>query len=220
MANSSEWPGGLAALAQTAAMQPAWLELVAPPGAFRETLPFPAARSVAAPPQKPAHEAEREPPPPPAPSIEAALAAARAEGEAAGRAAALAEAAAGAARQRALRLAFRALDEAALTALADDLAETVIALCDGVLGRHAADRAALLERCHAAAARIGAAAGALRLHLHPDDLATLDPEALAGWKLVCDETLEPGALLLESPEGALRDGPADWRRAIAEAVRG
>lgn len=216
MANSSEWVGAFGALAEAAPAQPGWLALLGEAGDFREALPF----GEVPPPAPPAPPAQPEPPPEPDPAPEDMRALAYAEGEAAGRAAALAEAAQDAARQRALRLAFRQLDEAAMDVLAGELAETVIALCDGVLAAHAADRAALLERCRTAARRIGGAPAGLRLHLHPGDIAALGAEALAEWAVIADSAIEPGALLLEGQDGALRDGPADWRRAIAAAVRG
>lgn len=221
MANSSEWLGALADAAPPAARPaPGWLAQLEQPGDFRAVLPFaaPAPQPACAPaPSTPEPEPEPQPHPDPAPD---ALALAHAEGEAAGRAAALAEAAQDAARQRTLRLAFRSLDEAALEVLSADLAETVIALCDTVLADHATDCEALLARCRAAATRIGGAASGLRLHLHPADIAALSEDALTEWTVVADSALEPGALLLEGPDGAVRDGPADWRRAIAAAVRG
>jgi len=212
MANSSDWLSTLGAQGNTTPPAPSWLVRLQGADDFREAPPF-AAPVAQTPSPAPAPEPETV-------SQEDALARAYAEGEAAGRAAALAEAAAEAARQRALRLAFRSLDEAASEVLAAELADTVIALCEGVLADYAADRAALLTRCREAARRIGAAAASLRLHLNPDDLARLDPDALAGWTVIADSSIAPGGLLLEGPDGALRDSPADWRRAIAAAVRG
>lgn len=213
MANLSEWIG---ALAEPAAAQPGWMAMLAEPQAFREALPFAQRPETANPPAlHPVPESD----PDPEPGADA-LAEAYAQGEAAGRAAAEADAAAEAARQRTLRLAFRALDEAALAALSQDLAETVITLCNGALAGAALDGDALLARCHAAAQRIGGAAAALRLHLHPDDIALIGAEALAGWAVVPDPTLERGGVLIEGADGAISDGPADWRRAIAAAVRG
>jgi flagellar assembly protein FliH len=213
MANSSDWLGALGADSGPAASQPGWLALLDAPADFREAMPFvavPDAAPVPPPPSEPALK----------PDAEDAAALAYARGHEAGRAAALAEAEQQAARQRALRLAFRTLDEAARDVLATDLADTVIALCESVLAGHATDRAGLLARCLAAAHRIGGAASALRLHLHPDDIARLGPELLADWTVIADSALEVGGLLLEGPDGAVRDGPADWRRAIAAAVRG
>jgi len=212
MANSSEWLGALGVLAESDSRAPGWLALLGEAADFRETLPFGAPAPLPEPPPAPGSA--------PAPAAEGALALAYADGAAAGRAAAEAEAVREAARQRSLRLAFRALDEAARDVLAGDLADTVIALCDGVLGARASDRDALMTRCHAAARRIGGAASALRLHLHPSDIEAIDPEALADWSVIADSAIEAGGLMLEGPDGAVRDGPADWRRAIAAAVHG
>lgn len=217
MANSSDWVGRLAGgmLDAAAPDAPGWLALLGDPPPFREAALFGAPEPEPPPPPPPPA------PPEPAPDpLAEALARARAEGEATGRAAAEAEGEALGARQRALRLAFRTLDEAAAGVLAEDLAATVLALCEGVLGEAAQDRAGLLARCHAAALRIGGAADALALHLHPDDIALLGPEAMAGWRTVPDPALEPGSVLIEGPEGSVSDGPAEWRRAIAAAVRG
>jgi flagellar assembly protein FliH len=48
----------------------------------------------------------------------------------------------------------------------------------------------------------------------------LEPATLNGWRVVEDGSLERGALLFEGPDGSISDGPAEWRRAIAAAVRG
>jgi flagellar assembly protein FliH len=213
MANSSDWLGLVAEPQGTP--PPGWLALLGEPSGFREMLAF----------GEPEPEVAMPAPPPPPSEPEAdpaaeALARAYAEGEAAGRVAAEAEAAALAARQRALRLAFRSLDEVAAQVLSDDLAATVLALCDGVLAECAADREALLARCHAAARRIGGAADALILHLHPDDIDLLGDDAVAGWQVKPDPALERGGVLIEGADGVVSDGPAEWRRAIIAAVRG
>lgn len=213
MANSSDWLGALAGLqeAEPQGVAPGWLAMLREPAEFREAFAF-GTRATGPVPAEP-------PTPKPDPTV-AAVARAYADGEAAGRLAALAEAAAEATRQRALRLAFRTLDEAARNVLADDLAATVIALCDGALAGCAVDSDALLARCHTAAQRIGAAAETLNLHLHPHDIAALDPAALDCWTITPDPALERGALRIETADGAISDGPAEWRRAIAAAVRG
>lgn len=211
MANSSDWLGLVAE--PIAAPQPNWMALLGEAGGFREALVFGAAELEA---PTPAPESV-EPRPDP---VADALARAYAEGEAAGRAAAETQAEAHASRQRALRLAFRSLDEVAAQVLSDDLAATVMALCDAVLAECAIDRDALLARCHAAAKRIGGAADALILHLHPDDAAMLGADALAGWQVKPDPALERGTVLIEGADGVVSDGPAEWRRAIAGAVRG
>jgi flagellar assembly protein FliH len=213
MASSSDWFGARAGAdpANGESAAPGWLALLGEGGAFRQALPF-AGADIPAP--EPAPE-----PPAPDPLAEA-CARAHAEGVAAGRAAAMAEAEERAGRQRALRLAFRTLDEAALAVLVEDLAATVAALCEAVLADAASDRSGLLARCEAAARRIGGAPDALALHLHPDDIALLGADGLAGWRIVPDAGIERGGVLIEGPEGTVSDGPAEWRRAIAAAVRG
>lgn len=224
MPTSSDWLGALVAdpaIADAGEAGPGWLALLGDGegregSRFREAALFGGAGT------------EAPDPPPPDPDFEAAaadphaeaLARAHAKGVAAGRAAAEAEGEALARRQRALRLSFRTLDEAALGVLADDLAATVLHLCEGVLGEAARDPAALRERCIAAARRIGGAAETLALHLHPDDIALLGEEALAALRIVPDRALEPGSIVIEGPDGSVCDGPAEWRRAIAASLRG
>lgn len=211
MANSSDWLGQLAdAPFADAEAGPGWLAMVGEGAGFREALPF-GEPEVAASPERSEPVAD--------PAADA-LARAFAEGEAAGRAAAEAEAAEHAARQRALRLNFRSLDEAATGLLAEDLATTVRALAEGVLGDAAIDRDGLLARCHAAAKRIGGAADALALHLHPEDIDMIGDDALAGWRVIADIGLKRGSLRIEGPDGSVGDGIDEWRRAIAAAVRG
>jgi flagellar assembly protein FliH len=198
--------------AAPSAPAPGWLALVGTGAPFRDALPF----------CEPEPEPEPEPAPEtPAPDARAeAVKAAFARGKAAGRAEAAAEAEDRAARHRALRLTFHALDEAALGVLAEDLAATVMTLTEGVLGVAAIDRTGLIARCEAAACRIGGAAESLVLLLHPDDIALIGAEGLAGWRIVPDPAVSRGGLRIESPEGAVSDGPEEWRRAIAAALRG
>jgi flagellar assembly protein FliH len=150
---------------------------------------------------------------------DAAMARAFAEGEAAGRAAATADYEGELARLRALRLNFRALDEAALGVLTEELTVTVQALCAQVLADYALDSDALAARCKAAAARLGNGWAGAVMHLHPDDATALGDGALTGWQIAPDPALERGTLVIEGPDGAVRDTPADWRRALAEALR-
>lgn len=219
MANSSEWLGRLAGgdavtVPEPDAQAPEWLALLDTAGAFREVALFGEPARVAGPPEPLPQPAEPAPDP-----LADAIARARAEGFAEGRAVAEAEGEARTARQRALRLTFRALDEAALGVLAEDLAATVAALCEGVLGEAARDPAGLLARCCDAARRIGGAAEALVLHLHPDDIALLGEGALGTMRIAGDPSLEPGSVVIEGPDGSVADGPAEWRRAIAAALR-
>lgn len=226
MANSSDWLGALAAVPEPEIMgdaAPPWLALLADEEGprFCEAplfggAPVEAPAEPSPPPAVPAPAPE----PPASDPLAEACARAHAEGLAAGRAAAEATSEALLARQRSLRLAFRALDEAASAVLAADLEATVLALCAGVLGEAALDPVGLRARCESAARRIGSAPEALVLHLHPDDIAVLDEGALAAMRLAPDPSLERGSVVIAGPEGSIADGPAEWRRAIAAAVRG
>lgn len=122
------------------------------------------------------------------------------------------------ARYRDLRLAFRALDAAALGALATDLNATVRALCDQVLGEYAIDGEALAARCHTAAKRLGAGPSDVTVHLHPATRKRIDADAFLGWTFEEDTTLAQGALRLTSADGSVREGPEDWMRAVSEAL--
>lgn|GEM_PF-583791 len=142
------------------------------------------------------------------------------QGKAAGREEAAAQHEAERQQKLTLRQTFRALDQAAMDALAGELAETVIALCTQTLADFVPAPDALKQRCLKAAQRLGAGAGEATLFLHPDDLALFDPKGVEGWKLVADPTAERASLRLETPDGVVSDRPEDWRRAIAAAVKG
>ena len=120
--------------------------------------------------------------------------------------------------QRELRLRFGELDSAALEVLEGALAETVLALCDSVLADHAVDKDALLQRCKAAANRLGIAAKQCALHLHPDDKALLAADTAEQWRIVDDPDLPRGSVVFQGPDGEISDGPAEWRAAIALAI--
>lgn len=143
-----------------------------------------------------------------------------AAGELAGRAALQSEFDAHDNHKAALRLAFRTLDSAAMEALANELTETVLALCDAAVAKHAADPEELKPRAEAAARKLGSAAKSCTLLLHPDDIELLEEGALSDWTIEPDDTLERGSIALIGDEGGVRDGPAEWRRAIAAALRG
>lgn len=219
MASSSDWVAALAgeSPAQSSAL-PGWAEALGASGAFAEGLP--SLRPAPLTPAPPANVAEPSPAPASEPAPPDPVAEAFAKGEAAGRAAAASELALSQTRERSLRLGFRELDQAAIDTLAGDLAETVIALCSEAIGAFQPDAASLTEMCRAAAGRIGKASAGCSLHLHPADLAMIDKDCAAAWKIVPDETIERGGLRFEGPDGCVSDGPAEWRRAIATAVRG
>lgn len=139
-------------------------------------------------------------------------------GETAGREAAETQAAIKDRAMRELRLRFGTLDSAALELMEAALSETVLSLCDQVLADHASDPDLLAQRCRDAAKRLGEAAKNCALHLHPDDAAMLAHDMVQQWRIVPDETLERGSVLFEGPDGAISDGPREWRYAIAQAI--
>ena len=205
MASSSDW---IAAMQRGGEMEAqGWLAHLTAPGAFVEGAPY-AARPMVQP---------TDPPPAPQPDP---VAEAFARGKEAGREQAAQENAATGEHQRALRLTLRSFDQAGLDSLASELAETVIALCSQAVAEFASDPEQLLERCNEAALRLGGATDSCSLHLHPQDIALIEPDSLEGWKVVADASLSRGGLRLEGPDGSVSDGPAEWRRAIAAAIRG
>ena len=117
-----------------------------------------------------------------------------------------------------LALHFTRLDEAARQALAERLVQGVAQLCEQLITPALIDRAALAQRCAALADTVGEAAKRCTLHMHPDDAALLDAETRARWTIAPDPALERGTLVLEHADGAVADGPEEWRRLIAAAL--
>ena len=117
-----------------------------------------------------------------------------------------------------LRLSVTRLDEKMRRALAERLAETVAALCETALAPLALDGEALQRRCEAAARLLGEAPERLELHLHPDDISSLDPAFAAAWRIVPRIDLERGTLQIEGAEAGAVDGPAEWRAALEAAL--
>jgi len=145
-----------------------------------------------------------------------------ADGHAAGLAEAQAEAAAlrtaeEESRQR-IELALARLDAEQQEALRQRLVETVTALCNAALAPLAIDPDLLAERAHRAAAMLARADDAAVLRLHPDDLALVAKQLPEGLPVEPDPALERGNLRLEGQAGGIEDGPAQWRRALAEAL--
>jgi len=216
MANSSDWIAALAGAAPTTGSEtPAWIAALGGQETFVAGFPA-SSKPVGSPPVDPVPP-RISPDPVQAPDAEAV---AFAKGEASGRAAAETEHRAVLEVQRSLRLNFRALDQAAMDSLAGDLSQTVIALCKAAIADFTPDADTLLQRCHDAARRIGHAAAECTLHLHPQDIALIAPETLEHWRIAADVGVERGGLRFEGPDGAISDGPAEWCRAIAVAIRG
>lgn len=111
------------------------------------------------------------------------------------------------------------LDRAMSKALQTRLADLVSAICEEVLGQKAFDPSSLQVRCERAAKVLSLPLDRITIYLHPQDISLLDPSFTAAWNLAEDSNCERGTIRLEAGEQIIRDGPQDWQRAIAEAIR-
>lgn len=141
-----------------------------------------------------------------------------AAGHAEASAAAMAAAEAEAAARGAITLSLARLDARLAEELRQKLFATVEALCEAALAPLALDRAALTTRVERAAAMLARADDERVLRLHPDDLKLIAKDLPQGLETLPDPALERGSLRVESGSGGVEDGPAHWRRAIAEAL--
>ena len=132
--------------------------------------------------------------------------------------AALAAAEADAAARAAITLSLARLDAALAEALRQKLLVTVESLCEAAIAPLALDKAALAARVERAAAMLARADDERVLRLHPDDFKLVARQLPAGLEVLGDPALERGSLRMESANGGVEDGPAHWRRAIAEAL--
>ncbi len=139
-----------------------------------------------------------------------------------GREQGLAEAAAAAGQaaveRRRLGSGLRRMDEEMTEQLGRELTETIAALCEATLAPLALDRTLLAGRCEKAAALLGARSAGQVLYLHPQDIPELDDDFTAHWDIKPDPALERGALRIESADGGICDGPAQWRATLAEGL--
>ena len=115
--------------------------------------------------------------------------------------------------------AYARLADSEAEALAEKLRETVIALCGAVLDGAGIDPDTLSRRIANALALLRRSTDERVLRLHPDDLALVADRLPHGLETRADPALERGALRIETAAGGVEDGPAQWREAIAAAVR-
>ncbi len=97
------------------------------------------------------------------------------------------------------------------------IAETVERLVRLTAGELALDTDLLLARARRAATLVADAASAGTLHLHPDDLALLDPSALP-LQAIADPGLARGSLRIEDSTGWVEDGVATHLEALREQL--
>ncbi|VWX53061.1 FliH/SctL family protein [Novosphingobium sp. 9U] len=117
-----------------------------------------------------------------------------------------------------LALAFARFDTALEEQLRQRLRDTVAALCEAAITPLTLDEDLLLRRVTAAAAMLARADDDRVIRVHPQDLALIAPRMRAEWDVQPDATLDRGAIRVEGAHGGVEDGPATWRRAIAEAL--
>jgi flagellar assembly protein FliH len=169
-----------------------------------------------------AAEPSRAPPPEPATPPDDPIAQAFTEGFAAGCAAAQAEAEEQARieaeAREGLSLSFAKLDHDLEDELRLRLRDTVAALCEAAIAPLALDAEALMRRIEKAVSMLARADDERIVRLHPDDIGLISPRLGMDWQIVPDSALERGSLRVESTNGGIEDGPAIWRRAIAEAL--
>ncbi len=120
--------------------------------------------------------------------------------------------------RRRLGSGLRRMDEEMIERLGREMTETIAVLCEATLAPLALDRALLAKRCEKAAALLGARAAGQVLYLHPQDITELEEGFAANWDIKPDPELERGALRIETADGGISDGPAQWRASLAEGL--
>lgn len=144
------------------------------------------------------------------------------DGYAAGLVEARTEAEARAAEQEAvlarLQLSLGQIDAEMQERLRERLLETVAALCEAAIAPLALDADALRRRVEKACTLLADSEGERVLRLHPDDIALIGKFLPQTYVITKDIALERGTLVVETCQGGVEDGPAVWRRAIAEAL--
>jgi len=121
--------------------------------------------------------------------------------------------------QSALAVSFTRIDRQMEEELRLRLRDTVNALCEKAIAPLALDQDALVRRVERAASMLARADDDRVIRLHPDDIECVSERLAHEWTVRPDPALERGSLRVESANGGVEDGPATWRRAIAEALR-
>ena len=117
-----------------------------------------------------------------------------------------------------LELTLARLDTQQQELLRQRLFTAIEVLCAASLAPLQLDRDALAARVERAAAMLVRADDERVLRLNPADIELVGDALPKGLEVRPDPALERGALRLETANGGVEDGPAHWRRAIAEAL--
>ena len=86
------------------------------------------------------------------------------------------------------------------------LSATVVRLVEQIVGEVEIDLERLIDRCDTVAAFIESNQDKSALHLHPDDVALLEGEAI-GVPMIADKAMHRGCVRLETADGWVEDGP-------------
>lgn len=132
--------------------------------------------------------------------------------------AALANAEAEAAARGRIELTLVRLDAKLTEQLRQRLLATVEALCEAAIAPIALDEGALAARVARATAMLARADDEKVLRLHPEDLKLIGRQLPEGLEVQEDAALERGALRIETANGGIEDGPANWCHAIKAAL--
>ena len=109
-------------------------------------------------------------------------------------------------------------DDPQVGRLRERLRETVVALCEDAVLPLALDIEGLGRRVEAAAALLQRKTDERIVRLHPSDHALVLPLVDPALTLVPDPAIERGSLRIDTDDGGVEDGPAQWRQAVAEAL--
>lgn len=123
------------------------------------------------------------------------------------------------AERAAIELAFAQFDEHSETELRERLRQTVLALCEETILPVALDAQGLAARVAKATEMLRRAHDERRVLLNPEDLALVKDRLPQGLTVEAEPSVERGGLRIETPDGGVEDGPAQWRRILAEAFR-
>jgi flagellar assembly protein FliH len=119
----------------------------------------------------------------------------------------------------AIELAFAQFDEHSEAELRERLRQTVLALCEETILPVALDAEGLAARIAKATEMLQRAQDERRVLLNPADLALVKDRLPKGLTVEAEPTVERGGLRIETPDGGIEDGPAQWRRILGEAFR-
>lgn len=116
-----------------------------------------------------------------------------------------------------LGLSLTRLDAEMAEELRQRFVDTVMALCEATLAPFALDANALATRVGRAVAMLSRADDERVIRLNPEDLKLVAGKLDQQWSVQADPALTRGELRVETANGGVEDGPAQWRRALAEA---